>query len=75
MRGVDAHAKINLALVLDNTGSMASSGKMTNLKSAAHSLLGMLQTAAKTPGDVQVAIAFVAGAAQSAETPSRHPAE
>ena len=48
--------KINIALVLDNTGSMASSGKMTNLKTAAHNLLSMLQTAATTPGDVQVAI-------------------
>jgi len=48
--------KLNLALILDNTGSMSSSGKMTNLKSAAHSLLTTLQNAAKTPGDVQVAI-------------------
>ena len=48
--------KLNLALVLDNTGSMASSSKMTNLKTAAHNLLTMLQNAAKTPGDVKVAI-------------------
>ena len=48
--------KLNLALVLDNTGSMAQSGKMTNLKTAAHNLLTTLQNAAKTPGDVQVAI-------------------
>jgi hypothetical protein len=48
--------KLNLALVLDNTGSMAASGKMTNLKSAAHDLLTTLQNAAKKPGDVQVAI-------------------
>ena len=48
--------KLNLALVLDNTGSMAQSGKMTNLKAAAHNLLTTLQNAAKTPGDVQVAI-------------------
>ena len=48
--------KLNLALVLDNTGSMASSGKMTNLKSAAHDLLTTLKNAAKKPGDVQVAI-------------------
>jgi Flp pilus assembly protein TadG len=48
--------KLNLALVLDNTGSMASSDKMTNLKLAAHNLLNTLQTAAKTPGDVKVAI-------------------
>jgi Flp pilus assembly protein TadG len=48
--------KLNLALVLDNTGSMAQSGKMTALKSAAHNLLSTLQAAAKTPGDVQVSI-------------------
>jgi Flp pilus assembly protein TadG len=48
--------KLNLALVLDNTGSMAQSGKMTNLKAAAHNLLTTLQNAAKTPGDVQVSI-------------------
>jgi Mg-chelatase subunit ChlD len=48
--------KLNLALVLDNTGSMAQSAKMTNLKTAAHNLLSTLQQAATTPGDVQVAI-------------------
>ena len=48
--------KLELALVLDNTGSMASNGKMTQLKSAAHSLLTTLQNAAKQPGDVKVAI-------------------
>jgi hypothetical protein len=35
---------------------MASSGKMANLKTAAHNLLTTLQTAAKTPGDIKVAI-------------------
>lgn len=48
--------KLNLALVLDNTGSMSSSAKMTNLKLAAHNLLTTLQNAAKKPDDVQVAI-------------------
>ena len=48
--------KLNLALVLDNTGSMASNAKMTNLKVAAHNLLTTLQNAANAPGDVQVAI-------------------
>jgi Flp pilus assembly protein TadG len=48
--------KLNLALVLDNTGSMASSAKMTNLKTAAHNLLTTLKNAAKTPGDIKVAI-------------------
>ena len=48
--------KLNLALVLDNTGSMASSSKMTHLKTAAHNLLTTLQNAAKQPDDVKVAI-------------------
>ena len=48
--------KLNLALVLDNTGSMSSSGKMTNLKLAAHNLLDTLKNAAKQPDDVKVAI-------------------
>lgn len=48
--------KLNLALALDNTGSMASSGKMTALKQAAHNLLNTLQAAAKQPGDVLVSI-------------------
>jgi Flp pilus assembly protein TadG len=48
--------KLNLALVLDNTGSMAQSQKMTNLKTAAHNLLTTLKTAAKQPGDIKVAI-------------------
>ncbi|MEA2903167.1 MAG: hypothetical protein QOI12_554 [Alphaproteobacteria bacterium] len=48
--------KLNLALALDNTGSMASSGKMTALKLAAHSLLTTLKTAEKTPGDIKVSI-------------------
>jgi hypothetical protein len=48
--------KLNLALVLDNTGSMSSSQKMTNLKAAAHNLLDTLKKAAKEPGDVKVAI-------------------
>ena len=48
--------KLNLALVLDNTGSMQSNAKMTNLKTAAHNLLATLQAAAKKPDDVKVAI-------------------
>ncbi len=48
--------KLELALALDNTGSMSSSGKMSNLKTAAHSLLTTLKKAAKTDGDVKVAI-------------------
>jgi Flp pilus assembly protein TadG len=48
--------KLNLALALDNTKSMASSGKMEALKVAAHNLLTTLQEASKTPGDIQVSI-------------------
>jgi len=48
--------RLNIALVLDNTGSMASSAKMTNLKLAAHNLLTTLKNAAKKPDDVFVSI-------------------
>ena len=48
--------KLQLALALDNTGSMASSSKMTELKKAAHSLLDTMKKAATSPGDVKVAI-------------------
>ncbi len=48
--------KLEVALALDNTGSMALSQKMTNLKTAAHSLLTTLKNAAKNPGDIKVAI-------------------
>jgi hypothetical protein len=48
--------KLNLALALDNTGSMGSSGKMDALKTAAHNLLTTLQNAAQNPGDIKVSI-------------------
>ena len=48
--------KVEVALALDNTGSMASSGKLTELKAAAKNLLNVLQTGAKTAGDAKVAI-------------------
>jgi Flp pilus assembly protein TadG len=48
--------KLNLALALDNTGSMSSNGKMAALKTAAHNLLDTLQAAEKTPGDIKVSI-------------------
>jgi Flp pilus assembly protein TadG len=48
--------KLELALVLDNTGSMASNGKMGELKTASHNLLTTLKNAAKQLGDVKVAI-------------------
>ena len=48
--------KLELAMVLDNTGSMAQSSKMTHLKTAAHNLLTTLKNAAKKAGNVKVAI-------------------
>ena len=48
--------KLELALVLDNTGSMLEDGKIQALISASHQLLNSLQKAAQNPGDVKVAI-------------------
>jgi Flp pilus assembly protein TadG len=47
---------LRVALVLDNTGSMADAGKMSALQSATKSLLTQLQTAATNNGDVYVSI-------------------
>ena len=49
-------SRLRVALVLDNTGSMADDGKMTALKSATNSLLTQLQSAVTTNGDVYVSI-------------------
>jgi Flp pilus assembly protein TadG len=49
-------ARLRVALVLDNTGSMADDGKMTALKAATKQLLTQLQSAAGTNGDVYVSI-------------------
>lgn len=48
--------KLRVALALDNTGSMSSSGKMTALKTSAKNLIDQMQTAAKTNGDVYISI-------------------
>jgi len=48
--------RLRVALVLDNTGSMASSSKMTALKTASKKLLTQLQNATSKPGDVYVSI-------------------
>ncbi|MGV3634592.1 MAG: vWA domain-containing protein [Pseudorhodoplanes sp.] len=48
--------RLNLALALDNTGSMSSNGKMAALKTAAHNLLNTLEAAAKKPDDIKVSI-------------------
>ncbi|MEX0751377.1 MAG: pilus assembly protein [Xanthobacteraceae bacterium] len=49
-------SKLRVSLVLDNTGSMDSNGKMDALKTASHNLLKQLETAAQKNGDVHVAI-------------------
>ncbi|TPQ51170.1 pilus assembly protein TadG [Prosthecomicrobium hirschii] len=48
--------RLRVALVLDNTGSMSKSGKMTALKSATKSLLTQLKAAATNTEDVYVSI-------------------
>ncbi len=45
-------AKLEVALVLDNSGSMSQSGKMTALKGATTSLITQLSAIAVTPQDV-----------------------
>lgn len=50
------YSRLRVALVLDNTGSMASSGKMAALKTATKNLLDQLNAAASTNGDVYVSI-------------------
>jgi Flp pilus assembly protein TadG len=48
--------KLQVALALDNTGSMASAGKMVALKFATLNLLDMLKAAATHANDVNVAL-------------------
>jgi Flp pilus assembly protein TadG len=50
------NTRLRVALVLDNTGSMSSSGKMTALQTASENLLSQLKTAAVNPEDVYVSI-------------------
>jgi Flp pilus assembly protein TadG len=49
-------ARLRVALVLDNTGSMSSDGKITALKTATTNLLTQLQNAVTNDGDVYVSI-------------------
>ena len=51
-----ASTRLRVALVLDNTGSMADDGKMTALKTATKNLLTQLKSAAVNNGDVYVSI-------------------
>jgi Flp pilus assembly protein TadG len=48
--------RLRVALVLDNTGSMAQSGKISALKTATNNLLTQLKSAAVNDGDVDVSI-------------------
>lgn len=48
--------KMRVAMALDNTGSMASSGKMTALQSAAKDLIDKLMATASSNGDVLISI-------------------
>ena len=50
------NTRLRVALALDNTGSMSSSGKIGALKTATHGLLTSLQNAATRQGDVYVSI-------------------
>jgi Flp pilus assembly protein TadG len=51
-----ANALLRVALVLDNTGSMADAGKMPALQTAAKNMLSKLSSATKNTGDVYVSI-------------------
>jgi Flp pilus assembly protein TadG len=48
--------RLELALALDNTGSMAQLGKIDALKTATHSLIDTLKEASKKKDDIKVAI-------------------
>lgn len=50
------NSRLRVALVLDNTGSMADSNKIGELKTATGNLLTQLQNAASADGDVYVSI-------------------
>jgi Flp pilus assembly protein TadG len=50
------NSRLRVALVLDNTGSMAQSGKLTALQTATKNLLDQLRAAAVNDGDVYVSI-------------------
>jgi Flp pilus assembly protein TadG len=51
-----ANTRLRVALVLDNTGSMAQSNKLTTMQTATNNLLTQLHNAAAQDGDVYVSI-------------------
>jgi Flp pilus assembly protein TadG len=50
------NTRMRVAMVLDNTGSMAQNGKMSALQSAAKNMIDTLSTYNKNPGDVYISI-------------------
>ena len=50
------NSRMRVALVLDNTGSMAQNGKMSALQSAAKDMIDSLSAFSKTSGDVYISI-------------------
>jgi Flp pilus assembly protein TadG len=48
--------RLEMALALDNTGSMLASGKMAALQAATHTLIDTLKAASKKKDDIRVAI-------------------
>ncbi len=48
--------RLEMALALDNTGSMAQSGKIAALQAATHSLVDTLKAASKKKDDIRIAI-------------------
>jgi Flp pilus assembly protein TadG len=50
------NTRLRVALALDNTGSMSSSGKMTALKTASKNLIDQLKASAINTGDVYISI-------------------
>lgn len=50
------NARMRIAMVLDNTGSMAEDGKMPAMQTAAKNLIDQLSKLSKTPGDVYISI-------------------
>jgi Flp pilus assembly protein TadG len=50
------NVRMRVAMVLDNTGSMASDGKMPAMQTAAKSLVDQLSALVKNPGDVYISV-------------------
>ncbi len=50
------NVRMRVAMALDNTGSMASDGKIGALRTSAASLVDQLSALAKTPGDVYISV-------------------